>query len=652
MRKIPFLRLCIILILGIFFNSYLEGYIGMKYFSFLASIMILSIFYFYSRKFLTCIIPYGLSLLAFVLCLGSFTAELHRIDNNKSHYSLHLSDACNARIIEAKIASKSKKNNRTIFDLEVKGLQVSDTSIIDVSGLIQIICLDDQGIEIADKIKLKGDLQEFNAISNKYTFDYKAFQKRKHKIHQIYKPEILDVIKKKSWLVNFRERSKSKMDSLNLSQTSISVLYAMILGDKSKISDIESIFRSTGTSHVLAISGLHIGIIATLLNFLLSFFKGKWSWIKYLLIIIGSWIFCLISGAAPSTVRACIMVTCYFTSKLINEEANGFNFCFIAAFFMLILDPNQIYDIGFQFSFLAILGILLFYKPFYKVIILRGFYDKLWQMSVMTIAAQIALTPLSLYYFHEFPLLFLPASLVAIPVTFIIISLAVFTMTINFMMSEPVWLSKILNWLIETFMSFLEILANIDGMVITGLNPSFWEVGLYYLIIFGLTAYFHFKAKLGKFIFMLSFLSLIITQFSINHSFLEKQLVIYAHYKNIHLDVISSGTAYSFDEMNASKSKADWFRKPYHLQRNVKFLEFANISDRENQVFHILDKSILILNRDMDLEEEYDFILINTPIDHLDCFPNNSTIIDFGNNKKLRKEHSHILFNHQIIIIK
>ena len=338
-------------------------------------------------------------------------------------------------------------------------------------------------MQIGDELILRGKLLPFSKSKNAFVFDYSLFQKRNYKIHQIYQPEIIKVIRNKYWLNTLKSKIIEKLEELKLENSSKSVLYAMLLGDKSKISSLDKIFRNTGTSHVLAISGLHVGIIAAILNSLLSFFKRRWSWLKYLSIILGSWIFCGLSGAAPSTIRACVMVTCYFIAKLIGEKANGFNFCFIAAYFMLILDPNKIYNIGFQFSFLAILGILLLYKPLSKAFILRGIKEKIWQMSSLTLAAQIMITPLSIYYFHEFPLLFLPASLIAVPLTFVIIATALLSLVLSFLIYEFIWLSDILNWLITTFIGLLELLSNIEGTVLTNLSPSSLELVLYYSIL-------------------------------------------------------------------------------------------------------------------------------------------------------------------------
>ena len=648
MRKIPFLRICLMFVLGIYCNGFILGNLVEKIFLVFLTSASLSFLFYKSNHNTNYILPFGFSLLCCFFTLGIIADENQQVCYQKNHYSNQKLAMMDKTVFEGEVIRSKKTAKGLNIVVDLNHFQ-SDSLQFAVKGKINLITKK-QDLLVGDLISFHGKIIPFNDANNLYAFNYKQFQKRKKIFHQSYTDNIWLLNRPKSALLSMRNGFASEIDSLKMSFDSKSILKAMLLGDKAGISNVESDFRSTGTSHVLAISGLHVGIIAAILYFLLAFLPKRLHGLKYILLIVGVWAFCLLSGLAPSTVRASIMVSCFFIAKLLNLKGFGLNFCFIAGFLMLLLDPNKIYDIGFQFSFLAVVGILLLYEPIYKSIVFKGKFDKIWQMSVMSLAAQTMLTPLSLYYFHEFPLLFIPASIIAIPATFLIISSGLLAIATNFLPIDFQLIASLLDWFIELFLKLLNILSSLEGTVVRQLWPSEVEVVLYYLCLFAIVSYTIFNQKWSKLLIGLAMTLILLIQFPLNFDLSKSKVVIYADTKNIHIDILNSGSALSYDENAYAQKRANWFREPLLSKNRVTETVDYLIGAESNFEINTDLANILILNDSASIPADcYDYILLNTPIGNLDITNNAKTIIDFSENKSWRNNHK-VFHNQQFII--
>lgn len=646
MRKIPFLRLCLALILGIYSNQFFEGYCEIKFFSFLISFGLVVISFFISKISQKGILFFGTALLISTFILGVYVQESNKLENDKTHFGHIVLDK--SVVFEGKIIEKTNSGNKSKYLIDVDSV-IDSLTDFSCHGLLQIHSKIDT-FQIGDIIKFNAVCSKFNPQVNLFSFDYQDFQNKKQIYFQAFPDYIKRIASHVSWAESLRESFTRRIINLNISSESKAIILAMLLGDKSGLTELKTIFQATGTSHVLAISGLHVGIIATLLNFLLLRIPTKYFWLKNLLIILGVWLFCILSGLAPSTVRASIMVSSFLIGISFKWKGFGFNFCFLSGFFMLLLNPNLLYDVGFQFSYLAILGILYYYEPLYKILSFKGFADRIWQMSVLSISAQIALTPLSLYYFHEFPMMFLIASIIAIPATFLIIILAIGTIVFSLLIEND-FLNGILNLVIETFIQILKLFSEIDGSIITNLWPSFPELILYYVCLASLSIFFVMEKKIGIGAFLFGFIGLLLCQFYLNDALTKPQLIIYGDKKDIFLDIIQSGSAVQFSEKIYNQDKSEWFRRgtnqKFHVN-NSRNLIFNTFENKEISVGNI---SVLIYNSLVDNNEkyEYDYILINKKVDKLSVLPLAKFYVDFASNTHLHALDN-ILVNQQVIV--
>lgn len=218
-----------------------------------------------------------------------------------------------------------------------------------------------------------------------------------------------------------------RFSRLGLDDGQLALVAAMTLGDKSKLTkELKSQFAVSGASHVLALSGLHLGIIYTIL--LLCFPRHRWRVVSQSVVLLVIWTYAVLVGLTPSVVRASLMITLYGMLSLLHRDQIPLNTLAFAALVMLVANPLTLWDVGFQMSFLAVLGILLFFRMIYLP--LAGRLLRLgrwvWGMLAVSLSAQLMVAPLILYYFGRFSCYFLLTNLIVVPAATVILYLTFF----------------------------------------------------------------------------------------------------------------------------------------------------------------------------------------------------------------------------------
>lgn len=198
---------------------------------------------------------------------------------------------------------------------------------------------------------------------------------------------------------------------------------ALLIGYKDDLDKgLVQAYSNTGVVHVIAISGLHLGLIYGLLLLLLKPLRRRLPLFHCLLVVCGLWAFSLLAGAQPSVLRSAVMFSCLAIGELLSRRAPVLNTLALSAFGLLCYNPFWLWDLGFQLSYAAVFSIVIFYQPLYRAVYFPNrSLNWVWQLVALTLTAQIFTLPISLYHFHQFPLLFLLTNLVAVPLSSLIL---------------------------------------------------------------------------------------------------------------------------------------------------------------------------------------------------------------------------------------
>lgn len=277
----------------------------------------------------------------------------------------------------------------------------------------------------------------------------------------------------RAWAAGQQAALAHRIDTCHLAPHSALLLKTLLLGDRADFPpDLRQSFSASGLSHILAVSGLHMGVIASLVYLLL--FPLAWSEtgrkLRPLLTLLVVWIYACVTGLSPSAVRASIMASFLLTAEFLERRNSSLNALFAAAFFMLLYDTRLVFDAGFQMSFAAVAAILLFYR---RLNIGGRSPHRLvrWVSSctAISIAAQAGALPIAIYYFHTLPLLFLVGNLVVLPLLPVIFGLALLMLLLTALHLPYVWIADATDLLLR-FIEWLSLaIDRLPGSHIEGI---------------------------------------------------------------------------------------------------------------------------------------------------------------------------------------
>ncbi|MBL6663766.1 MAG: ComEC family competence protein [Flavobacteriales bacterium] len=428
--------------------------------------------------------------------------------------------------------------------------------------------------------------QHIKSPSNPYQFNYAEFLSHRNISHQLYltKEDIVLVDDAAGhvilrWVISIRKQLLSKLNNSDLSEDGKAISSALLLGYKNDMnSSLKDSFSRSGVIHILAVSGLHVGIIYILLAALLSFMDKTifLRWLKLFLVLLSLWLYAFITNLSPSVMRAATLFSFVAFGATINRNSNIYNTLAASAFILLFINPNYIYELGFQLSYLAVLGIVSIYPKIYSVLSFKFFlWDKIWQLIGVSIAAQIATFPLVVYYFHQFPNYFLLGNLLVLPLVPLIIYCGLsYLLFARFeILSEPILYA--LNYLIELLVLIVRKIESLPYSFTDFLWLSTFEMALVYLLI-GIVLWSIYFRSFS--VFTLSFVIVIALQISdwyedekrLNAS----ELVFYAIDKQTAFGIVHQKEAFIFMDKDLLKNTAS---QKFNLHNHWSYLGLTTL---------------------------------------------------------------------------
>ena len=344
-------------------------------------------------------------------------------------------------------------------------------------------------------------LKQVAPPQNPGEFNYKRYLAFHHCYHQAYLRQgqyAVSAIPAKPTLYTYIYATQSYFKYVLAkyvqSKNEMGIAQALLYGYDDDI-DEETVqaFANTGTLHVLAVSGMHVGIIFMILNTLLkSFDRNRYTkWLKAIISLLILWIYSLLCGMSPSILRATVMFSFIIVSNTIDRPANIYNTLAASAFLLMLFDCNIIANVGFQLSYMAVLGIVFLQPYIYNMLIMHTWVgNQIWKITSVSIAAQIATSPIGILYFHQFPNVFLFSNLFIIPLTTIILYGCLLLMAI----SSIHILASIVGYIIYLIISFTNTLVlwveKIPYAYIEGIQISIPQTLVLYAMAATLIAYF------------------------------------------------------------------------------------------------------------------------------------------------------------------
>lgn len=508
-RLYPFVRISLAFIAGVILADFFQS-ADVRIFTYLSIVCLITwvVFEIYSSKIIYLGYLASLCIIIFFALLG-FTRYLHNNPEKQSDYFIKTSRDTLFLIGIVQEIPKLQKRAKTFVEVKYASKDYKNVFTPSSGKLLCYFNADDStalNYKPGDKVILHGIVKRVDITKNPKSFDYQSYLKYRKVLHQIHvQPENHHLLSRGEMFIFVRYAMHAREYFLRVfekrlkDKDHLAIASALVLGFRNQLdSDLYQAFSDTGAVHVLAVSGLHVGIVCAILIFFLDRIKSKRKWIKIfkaLTIILLVWFFAFMTGAAPAVTRAAIMFSLFLIGRYWFEYVNIYNMLGFCALFMLIFDPYLLFQASFQFSFLALTS-LVFFQP--KISSVFSFVNPLlnysWNLISVSFSAQILVFPITIYFFHKFPSYFMLSGLIAVPLAMVclIMGLAV-------LLSEPIipmlndFLAPIYEVMIEIFSGSIQAIRLIPYSSINGLWITKWELILMYTMLLLLMIGFQLK---------------------------------------------------------------------------------------------------------------------------------------------------------------
>lgn len=542
---------------------------------------------------------------------GLYILQLNTVKDHPTHYT---TVAKKYDWLSATITDIPKENDKSIRCFVKLNAVKTANEWVSVSGNVLLYLQKDslaERLHYGDVLIVKNQLKPLASAVNPAQFNYAQYLS----YHGIYEQAYY---KSGAWkkmdtpentflrrVYAIRHSLLTILSKALSNENEYSVAAALLVGYDDAINqDLMRAYASSGALHVLSVSGLHVGIIFLFFNYIFSFFtKLRYGVIfKTIALLLILWGYALLTGFSPSVLRATAMFSFIVIAKGINKNSNIFNALALSCFILLLVQPFLLFEVGFQLSYLAVLGIVTVHPWLSKQYTPPNWLLKqIWQLTSVSLAAQLTTFPLGLLYFHQFSNYFIFSNLVVIPLSTIVLYVGILFLCFNSIAVVASPLLFILKKLIAILNGSVQLFEQLPFSVTNGIWISTWETWLIYVGIVLIVIFIASTKKWSLFSSLIVFTFLLVFNVveSINQH-KQQFTIIYAVPKHTAITMANGTSAFLISDslFLLDKRKQLFFVQHHWWQSGLTVINKKNESncfiDNTNAVY--IDKEYLYLN--------------------------------------------------------
>ena len=661
-RKAPFLRLLIALSAGIILQWYIPVLPLVPIILFLASLSAYLLFAFlspaakFNRRWLQ-----GIAVLVMIISAGNLLCFIKNPLHQKSNYTnvYKAGDAIVATVNESLLSKPATYK----ADATVNGIYHNKT-YLPASGTI-IVYFDKTGLDTSlaygTQLVFTRPPQSIINLNNPGGFNYSRFLLFQGVTAQVYlKSNQYKIVANNKGSTVMAAILRLQVYILNTIKTFIpnqkekGVAEALLIGYRNDLDkQLVQSYSNTGVVHIIAISGLHLGMMYGFILFLFSPAKRK-RWYRFAMPVSALfvlWTFTLLAGAVPSILRSAVTFTFIVVGVLINRKGSVYNTLAASAFCLLLFNPYYLWDVGFQLSYTAVLGITLFTKPLHNLFYVENkAMNKVWLATCVTLAAQILTLPVVLYNFRQFPILFLITNLLVVALSEVILFALLFLVLVGNLTSIASFAGKAIQALLWLMNSIIEYTEKIPLSLWKDIKIDTVQAWLLYLFIILFVLWLLYKLpKLFVYSLMILVVIAIYTSVDVWQKSNQQKLVVYDVQKHNAIDIITGRKALCLYDstLRSDVSSINFTINPAHTFYRITSYRDSVLPGKSNLSFRVKNKTILILSQP--IQKAYlshkikaDIIIItgnpklymNDVLANIDCY----TVVADNNTSKYKLE--------------
>lgn len=540
--------------------------------------------------------------------LGYALSQLCDIKNDTHWYGRHLAAGTTYM---ARLNADPKEGDNS-WRLKVDILKVIDKkAVYPVDGPAIVYVYKHNApmlFHAGDTLLLPGDWQPVQNSGNPFGFDLARYCQ----LNNIYHQQFCSINSVRLYALSDNNRLPFTVKLHNYCMAALNkyipgvnakgLIEAMLLGDEVNLdAGLRQSFSDTGIVHIIAISGGNVIMFFLLISWLLAWIRHKkYHWLKYILALPLVWIYVIMAGSSPSAVRAAVMFSLLAGGFIFGKNNNSLNQLLATAFVLLCAQPAWLFAPGFQLSFLAVLSLIIFYRPLHHLYVppkdrgIAGYIlQVLWETVSSSLAAEILIAPLAAYYFHSFPAWFLVANVLALLFMFAVLVSGIAIIVLSAMPPVELFIGKSVSALVDIFYSIIRALQSAEPSFLHTLQLDTSLFIMLYLVI-ALLVVFIFYRRTRMLIAAMTVITcfLVLSCFNKYSTLRQRRLVVYNAAKCNHIELIEGNNCLTLRTDTAAQKQIQFATKEAHIHWQVQ----ARSTGRALRSFNVNNKHVLILD--------------------------------------------------------